>query len=88
MADDVGSSDVSFYSRLMRPNVPPPILTPALDSLASNGSVFSRYFTSPLCGPSRSAFLTGRSAYTFGNAFSMENGGGLAPEFNTIAGMR
>ncbi len=85
MIDDLGSSDVSFFSELMN-NGTSTIPTPQIDALAREGSVFSRYYTEPLCGPSRAAFLTGRSGYTIGNAFPMEEGGWMAPAFNTIAG--
>ena len=34
--------------------------TPVLDKLASEGTKFTSFYAQPVCGPSRSALLTGR----------------------------
>lgn len=52
MADDVGWDDVGFHGSNN-------ILTPNIDVLAADGIILNDYYTSPLCTPSRSAFLSG-----------------------------
>ncbi|MEF2246729.1 sulfatase-like hydrolase/transferase [Paenibacillus sp. IITD108] len=43
------------------------VKTPNLDRLAQNGSLFtSAYCNSPLCGPSRSSFITGKYVHEIG----------------------
>ena len=54
LADDLGHRDVGFNGRREWS-------TPHLDRLASEGTVFDRWYTAcPLCAPSRAALLTGR----------------------------
>lgn len=49
--------------------------TPAQKSLAEEGVSFTRTFsTSPLCGPSRAALLTGRYTYITGNSERSHDG--------------
>lgn len=51
MADDMGYSDLGFFgSRIQTPN---------LDQLAQNGVVFSQFYNTSRCCPSRAALLTG-----------------------------
>jgi len=46
----------------------PPLHTPAIDGLRRDGLAFRNAFsTSPLCGPSRAAYLTGRHSYITAN---------------------
>lgn len=53
-ADDMGYNDVSFNGRKEWS-------TPNLDRIASQGTIFDRWYTAyPLCCPSRAALLTGR----------------------------
>lgn len=53
LADDMGFSDLSCYGG----ETP----TPAIDRLAKEGIAFDRYYVnSPICSPSRTAFLTGQ----------------------------
>ncbi|XP_054163408.1 arylsulfatase B-like [Oppia nitens] len=51
VADDLGWGDVGYRSDQ--------ILTPNIDTLAADGIVLNRYYTSPVCSPSRGALLTG-----------------------------
>ena len=51
--DDQGYGDLSCYGSTT-------IRTPRLDKLASEGTRFTSFYVQPVCGPSRSALLTGR----------------------------
>ncbi|XP_054165755.1 arylsulfatase B-like [Oppia nitens] len=51
LTDDYGWADVGYHSDHMR--------TPNIDTLAADGIVLNRYYTLPLCTPSRAALLTG-----------------------------
>src|SRR5688500_18025282 len=54
LADDLGYGDLSCYGR-------PDYQTPNLDRLAAQGFRFvNAYSASPLCTPTRCAFITGR----------------------------
>jgi len=60
LADDLGYADLGVQGC---PDVP----TPNLDSLARNGIRFTNgYASSPICGPTRAGFLTGRYQERFG----------------------
>jgi arylsulfatase A len=77
MADDMGYECLSSYGSIS-------YQTPNLDSLASQGILFSRCISQPLCTPSRVKIMTGMynyrnydyfgnlntEAYTFGNLMS------------------
>ena len=52
VADDMGFGDVGYNGS--------EIATPHLDQLAAEGVVLDRFYTSPLCSPSRAGLLTGR----------------------------
>ncbi len=51
--DDLGYGDLSSYGSET-------IKTPRLDMLAKEGTSFTDFYVQPVCGPSRSALLTGR----------------------------
>lgn len=51
LADDMGFSDAGCYGGEIR--------TPNLDGLAAGGLRFSQFYNCALCGPSRSALMTG-----------------------------
>ncbi|MCL7762965.1 sulfatase-like hydrolase/transferase [Polaribacter sp. Z014] len=65
LCDDLGYSDVGF-------NGSKDIITPALDALADNGTIFtSAYVAHPFCGPSRAALMTGRYPHKIGAQFNL-----------------
>ncbi|MBY0567707.1 MAG: arylsulfatase [Hyphomonadaceae bacterium] len=64
LADDVGYTDLGAYGGEAR--------TPNIDRLASRGAQFSRYYTSPLCSPSRAMLLTGLDNHRTGHATIIE----------------
>ncbi|MEM7233556.1 MAG: sulfatase [Planctomycetota bacterium] len=51
--DDQGYADIGCYGA-------PKIKTPRLDRLATEGTRFTSFYSQTVCGPSRSALLTGR----------------------------
>ncbi|MBC7769759.1 MAG: arylsulfatase [Phycisphaerales bacterium] len=56
--DDAGFTDLGAYGGEAR--------TPNIDALATRGAQFSRYYSSPLCAPSRAMLLTGVDAHRTG----------------------
>ena len=58
MADDMGFSDLGCYGG--------EIQTPNLDRLAKEGLRFSQFYNCALCGPSRSALMTGLHPHQVG----------------------
>jgi arylsulfatase A-like enzyme len=60
IADDLGWGDVGFH----KGRIP----TPQLDRLARDGLELQRFYTYPVCSPTRAAFLTGQMPRRFGIA--------------------
>ncbi|MGF1469739.1 MAG: arylsulfatase [Sandaracinaceae bacterium] len=58
VVDDAGYSDFGAYGGDAE--------TPAIDSLAEQGTKFSRFYATPQCGPSRSMLLTGSDNHEVG----------------------
>lgn len=86
LIDDAGISDMSFSSKTWNPNDKPAFETPNIDNLAKDGQILTKYYTHFVCGPTRSALLTGRSANSLGNPFAMaDSAGSLDPKYDTIA---
>jgi arylsulfatase A-like enzyme len=54
LADDLGWGDLSGSGNTN-------LKTPHIDSLATDGATFERFFVQPVCSPTRAEFLTGRS---------------------------
>lgn len=54
MADDLGIYEIGYYGQKH-------IRTPAIDSLAKNGMVFTQFYAgSPVCAPARCTLMTGK----------------------------
>ena len=53
LADDAGWGDYSFNGNTT-------VRTPHIDSIATDGVNFDRFFVQPVCAPTRAEFLTGR----------------------------
>lgn len=69
LCDDLGYSDVGF-------NGAKDIVTPTLDMLATNGTIFTdAYMAHPFCGPSRASLLTGRYSHKIGAQFNLPTEG-------------
>ena len=65
LCDDLGYADVGF-------NGATDIVTPKLDSLAENGTIFtSAYVTHSFCGPSRMGLMSGRYPHDIGAPFNL-----------------
>lgn len=58
LLDDAGFMDFSAYGS--------DSATPNIDRLGESGVKFTRYYTSPLCGPSRAALMTGQDNHVVG----------------------
>jgi arylsulfatase len=58
VADDLGYADLGCFGG--------DISTPNLDSLAANGIRFSRFYTAPMCAPTRAMLLTGTDHHIAG----------------------
>ena len=87
VVDDLGFSDVG-YKKAMYNLSGPAFATPTLDALALAGVRLESYYVHALCSPSRTAFLSGRYAYTTGmNAEVIQDGhpDQLDPTIRTLA---
>jgi arylsulfatase A-like enzyme len=62
VADDLGFSDPGFRGG--------PIDTPNLDGLAREGLEFERFYTTPICSPTRAALHTGRDPMRLGVVYN------------------
>jgi len=63
LADDLGSADLGCYGG--------EIETPNLDRLAAQGMRFEQFCSFPVCSPTRSALLTGRSPMRLGIGYTV-----------------
>ena len=55
LADDLGNYEVGFHNPLA--------ITPNIDALASEGIILERHYVYHMCGPTRSATMSGRLPY-------------------------
>lgn len=58
LLDDAGFMDFGAYGS--------DTATPTIDKIGQQGAMFTRYYTLPLCGPSRASLLTGQSNHEVG----------------------
>ena len=63
VADDLGWNDVGYHGG--------DIDTPSLDRLAREGMQLDRFYTTPLCSPTRAAMMTGRDPMRLGLAYGV-----------------
>ncbi len=63
VADDLGWADVGFHGG--------DIETPSLDRLAAEGVELNRFYTTPICSPTRAALMTGRNPMRLGVAYGV-----------------
>ena len=63
VADDLGWSDVGFHGG--------DIDTPSLDRIAAEGVELSRFYTTPICSPTRAALMSGRDPIRLGVAYGV-----------------
>ena len=64
LADDLGWADVGFHGNKQ-------IDTPSLDRLAREGMELSRFYTTPICSPTRAALMTGRDPIRLGVVYAV-----------------
>lgn len=63
VADDLGWADVGFRGSKIQ--------TPNLDKLAAEDMELKRFYTTPICSPTRAALMTGRDPIRLGVAYSV-----------------
>lgn len=63
LADDLGFADVGFHKS--------EIQTPNLDRLAQQATEIERFYSFPVCSPTRSALMTGRSPMRLGLGYTV-----------------
>ncbi len=64
LADDLGWSDVGFHGEET-------IETPSIDRLAREGAELHRFYSTPICSPTRAALMTGRDPMRLGVAYGV-----------------
>ena len=58
VSDDMGWGDVGYHGSVVK--------TPHIDKLAAGGVQLDRFYVFPICSPTRTAMMTGRSPIRFG----------------------
>jgi len=61
LADDMGWADVGYHGSKIE--------TPSLDRLAEEGVRLNRFYSTPICSPTRAALMTGRDPMKLGIAY-------------------
>jgi len=80
LTDDQGYGDLSLHGN-------PNLATPNIDAIAKAGAQFSRFYSSPVCSPTRSSLLTGRYNYRTGVVDTYLGRSMMRPEEVTLAEM-
>ncbi len=82
IADDYGVDSSSLYNSTNNGASLPP--TPNIASLATNGVVFTRASSYPVCSPTRACLLTGQFGFRTGVGDVIDNGPGLTTSAFTL----
>jgi arylsulfatase A-like enzyme len=69
LADDLGWADVGFHDS--------EILTPNIDRFSREGTRLERFYSCPVCSPTRASLMTGRSPMRYGVMYTV-----IRPYFN------
>lgn len=69
MTDDQGYGDFGFTGN-------PYVHTPTIDKLVTSGTLFTNFYVSPVCAPTRSSLMTGRQSIKTG-VYDTYNGGAI-----------
>lgn len=69
MTDDQGYGDFGFTGN-------PYVRTPTIDRLATDGTLFTNFYVSPVCAPTRSSLMTGKQSIRTG-VYDTYNGGAI-----------
>ena len=64
LADDLGWADVGFHGEDV-------IETPAIDRIADEGVQLDRFYSTPICSPTRAALMTGRDPMRLGVVYGV-----------------
>lgn len=64
LADDLGWADVGFHGEEV-------IETPSIDRIANEGVQLDRFYSTPICSPTRAALMTGRDPMRLGVAYGV-----------------
>jgi arylsulfatase B len=80
LADDLGWADVGYHGSEIK--------TPGIDRLAREGLRMERFYSAPICSPTRAALLTGQDPLKLGIAYDQLHpwyNAGLSPDAYTLA---
>jgi len=64
LADDLGWADVGYHGEEV-------IETPSIDRLANEGVQLDRFYSTPICSPTRAALMTGRDPMRLGVSYGV-----------------
>ena len=78
LSDDQGWGDLGIHGNEV-------ISTPKLDAFAREGVNFSRFYTSPVCSPTRASLMTGRYYYRTGVLHTSRGGAKMHGDEVTLA---